>query len=161
MLPPRHFREEQLRQLGEEKAARQAAQDGDEGGEKGLPGEDAAEIALVHAQDVVEAEFPVAPPGQKGIGVEHKQQGEYGDDDGAQQKDHRHGVAAPHIAHHRGIGQAVQDVEHHHHAPAGQEIGQVQPLVLPHPVQGQAEIKALLHLASPPVARIVRVSEIF
>ena len=160
-LLPCHVEQEKLRQLGKQQPRREPRDDGEKRREQRLPEQDAADVALVHSEDVVKPEFPVAPPDEKAVGVEQEQQRENRDDDGAEHQRRRHGPAAAHGLHQRGASERDEDVEHHHHARARQQIRDVKPFVFPHTVEGEAEIKALLHRASPPVASTVSVSEIF
>ena len=149
----------QFRRLAHGNAKKKAAQQGDERHIEIFPEEHPADVPLVHAQHIVKAEFLVALPDQEGIGIEQKQQGKGTDHDAAQPHHNNRPAAAPDGGHPRGIGHCVENVEDHDHDAAGEQIGEIQLLVFPDAVPGQSAIKCS-HACSPPVAKVVSVSEI-
>ena len=148
----------QLRQLVQRHAQQQSRRRGHTVGDGGLPQQDAGDVALAHAQYVVQAELPFPAPHQEGVGIEQEQQREHGDDHRAQPQYYGTAAAAGHILQHRRAGQPHEDVEHQHHTAAAQQVRQVQSLVFHHARPGQAGVQRLFHTRSPPDCSIVSVS---
>ena len=148
-----------LRQLGQQDAQRQTDEGSGAAGEQRLPQQDAGDVALAHAQHVVQAELPAAAANQERMGVKEEDQGEKSDDHAAEAHDQGRAAAAGHLRQYRGHRQAHEDVEHGGDAGAGQQVRQVQPAVLLHARPRQTGVKSAVHRASPPACSMVRVSE--
>ena len=123
-----------------------------------LDGAQQREMPLAQTQHVVQAELPLPPPDQKGIGVEQKQRREHRNDPAAQPQNNMGRAAALHVPQQVAAAQLAHHIMRHHHAHAGEDIGQVQPLIFPDAVPRQSCVQA--HCASPPVVSAVSAWEI-
>ena len=150
----------QLRQLGQRHAQRKADGGGARVGQQRLPQQDAGDVALAHAQHVVQAELPAAAADEERMGVKQEDQGEKGDDHAAKAHDKGGAASAGHLGQQCGHRQAHENVEHGGDAGAGQQVRQVQPAVLLHARPRQTGVKSTVHCASPPACSMVSVSEI-
>ena len=130
----------------------------DDGGHHRLNGAQQRQVPLAQAQHMVQAEFPLPPPDQKGVGIVEKQRREHGDHPGAQSQNDVRRAAALHIAQQVAVTQLAHHIVHGHHAHAGQQIRQIQLSVLADTGPGQTDIEA--HWASPPVVSAVSAPEI-
>ena len=148
-------------QFGKQDAARQAAYQGKRQKDERLPDQDTRKVALVHAENVVKAEFLFAPADQKRVGVKKDQQCEHTKHDRAELQDELDLVTAAHIAERTAFGQERNDIEHGDRADTGQNVRDVELFVFADAVPGKPQVKRALHKTSPPVASIVSVSEIF
>ena len=151
----------QLGQLGKHNAGSQAARERDQRDEQRLPEQYQRDVALAHAQHVVQAELAAAAAHEERVCVEQKQAGEHAYDDAAHPHQRRHRIAAAYADQYVAVMQECDDIKHHDHARAGEYIGQRHAPVLAQAVDGQLGIKADFHARSPPVASMVSVSEIF
>ena len=137
----------QLRQLAQHHAQGQAPQQGQAAGQQRLPAENARNVPLAHAQDVVQSKLPVPAADQKGMGIKQQQQRKHPQHKAAQIQDHLHGAAAGQGSL-RQPGQGHKNVEKRHGAYAGQQVRYVEAAVFPDAVPGQMTVQ--LHARSPP-----------
>ena len=151
----------QLRQLGQCNAPQKPRAQGGNKEENVLPQQQQAQISLAHAQNVVKTEFLLPSAHEEGIGIEQENDGKQRHDPGSQPQHLPRGSSACHGHEQRHGGKIVDDVEHHDHSGAGEQVGKIQPLVLADALDGQSRIEAQSHARSPPVASMVSVSEIF
>ena len=119
------------------------------------------DVALAHAQHVVQAQFAVALLHQKRARVEQEDRGEEDHDPDAEIQHHDQAVAAGHRADGRVAGQVGEHGGDGGHRAAGEQIGRVQAALLADVVRGQARIQREIHARSPPVVSSVSVSAIF
>ena len=108
---------------------------------------------------MIQTEFLISPPDQKGIGIQQKQQGKDGDDHHAKSQNGLHDAAALHLVQTGGEAQRVDDVVHADGTGAGSEVRKIQLPIFPDTGERQPGIQRG-HLSSPPVWSRVRVSEI-
>ena len=153
--------EQQLKELAERDAQRFAARDGDERHDDRFPRQNLRKIPLAHAEDVVKAKLTVPAADKEGIRIEQEQNGERRHDKAAHAENHGHGVSARKGLENGRGGQRQQDVRHHHHANAGQQERQIQPLVFRDALPGKARIELVFHACSPPACKTVSASVIF
>ena len=139
----------QLRRLGQQDPQQQPRRKREARQEHGLPDHHARQVALAHAQDVVQAELPLSPADQEGICVEQEDQREDRDDERAQHQDRLHDLPAAEGEEDLVVRQERDDVVHRGHADAGQQIRQVELAVLRDAGPGQAAVQAP-HRRSPP-----------
>ena len=150
----------QLRELGEQNAERETDAERERGGDQTLPRYDPGEIALAHAENVIESELMLAPADEKRVGVVQE--------DGRKNKDHQTAeieddAGAVGAFGHQCAGllraEKREDIEHHHHADAREQIREEKPFVFAQTVPRKARIESGFHRVSPPPASIVSVSE--
>ena len=110
-----------------------------------LCADDAAHMALFHAQDMVETELAPALLHEKIVGEELKEEGKDQNNNRAHMEEHGEGVAPHHGAHARVVGQGRDDVEHGLHDHTGEDIGGIVALVFPEALQGKAGEISLTH----------------
>ena len=155
-----HIDQSKLRELREDDAERETEHEREHGGNEALPGNDARKIALIHAEDVIESEFPLAAADKERIGIVEKDRGEHKDHKAAEIEDQSGAVGAARQQRARlRRAEEREDIEHHHHAHAGEQIRGKKPLVLAQAVPRETRIESGFHRASPPPASIVSVSE--
>ena len=153
--------QQQLRQFGNRHARCQADRHRARQHQQRFPEEHPGNITLAHAQHVIQAEFPLPATNQEGIGVQKEDGAENPHNPAAQGKHGLHLFPAPDTRQHGGILQIADDVKHHDHARAGEQIGHVQPCVFANTVYRQFCVKAHPHCASPPDCSMVKVAVIF
>ena len=142
-------------------AEEQPQDDGDQRGDQGLGEQHPDDVALLHAQHVVHAEFVFALLHQEAVDIQDQDEGQQPDDEGPE--GHEHGQVGPA----QGLGepsvqrQGEQDVEAAQQTRLRQDAGDVQPVVLADVLRGDPGIKTVFHGPHLPVRSMVRVSEIF
>ena len=136
----------------------QPGADGQQRAENGLQSQHRGDVALLQAQNVVQAQLLFAPLDQKAVGVVEEDDAEQPHDDDAEVHDDLHGVAAG-----EGLVDADggHDEEADHRQRRGEQEGQVEAAVVFDVAHRQSEIEVVSHARSPPVASMVRVSLIF
>ena len=149
-----------LSQLGKRHAAKESQRQRQSSHNERFPQQHPAQVSLSHAENVIQAKLLFPAAHQKRIGVEQENQCEQHHNPGAEAQHLGCGSSARHIVQHTHGSQIMDDVEHHHHAHAGEQIRNIQPLILADAIPRKSGVKSEFHACSPPVASMVSVSEI-
>ena len=157
----RQIYQKKLRQLGDQYTADQPQRQRDRQRIYFLPQQHARDVALRHAQNVVQAEFAFAAANQERMCVKQEDHGEDHDHNLAHAQHGKRRIAVQCELYRFISGQIRHDVENHRDAHAGEQVRKIHAPVFANAVQRQSGIHALLHRRSPPVASSVSVSEIF
>ena len=148
----------QLHRKGQPHTGGQSHHQRNGGGEQRLQRAQQGDVPLAQTQYMVQAELPLPPPDQEGIGVKQEQQREHRNDPCAETQNHPGAAAALHALQQRAVPQLAHHIVHGHRTHAGEDIGQVQPLILADAVPRKPCVQA--HCRSPPVVSAVSASEI-
>ena len=151
---------DQFPQFGQQDSGGHTGSQGDPGDHHAFPEQNPGQISLVHPQHIVQAEFFFSPADQEGIGVKEKDHREDPCDPGSHTQHQLQRVPSPEGSQPGIPGQKADDIKHHHHAHAGEDIGEVHLPVFGDACQSQLQIKSFFHTGSPPDASTVNVSEI-
>ena len=129
------------RQLGEQRPHRHTGQDapGTEG--QHFQAQHHRHIALLHAEDVVQRQFPAPPPDDKAVGIGHDPDHQKTHDDAAQGEHLRHIDSAVHLVDALVVVQKPYQVAHGRTAGAGEEEGKLILPVFDQVLSGQPEIE--------------------
>lgn len=155
-LSLQHAEHQKFRKLGKQNAESQPQQQAAGTGQDSLPRLYPVDMPLFHAQHIIKAKFPGTAAKKEGMGIKQENHRKYPNHPLAQRNNGGGGFTDGCTA-----GQTCQNVKGHDRAAAGKQVGQVQLAVFTDAGDGQPQEKAVLHRASPPVAKRVSVSEIF
>ena len=144
--------EEHRHELLQHDAERDAARDAEQGGVERLPREHGGEVALAHAENVVEPQLLRAALHEKAVRVEEENEREQAHHEQADGHERGQVHVALVLGQIPGAGQRAEDVERGDGARDGQQIGDVVAAVLFEVLRGQARIEALIHRPHRPSA---------
>ena len=160
-LAANHVHQPQFRQFIQQRAQRHPHYQANDRHNQIFPKGHPAQGVFVHAQHIIQAEFPIAAADEEGIGIQQEDSGEHRNHYFSQGENRFQLAAALHGVQRRCIAEGLHDVAHHHHADDGEQIGDIQLPVFPDAGPGQTDGKQSFHASSPPVWSMVRVSAIF
>ena len=115
----------------EEHPGRRAPHDADEGGVQALPALEQGQVALAHAQDVVQPQLLLPLLHEEAVDVQHQDGGENAGDDHAQAHHDLDILRPPQLVDAGVEHQGGHDVESGGQPHQGQQIREVEPAVLP------------------------------
>ena len=140
----------QSHQLAQQRAQPEAQPQRSREQHQRLHAQQPGDVALLHAENAVQAELLPPPAGEKAVGVEQKDGREDQHHHAAQRHVAAHDHLAAHAVQHVSGVERQNDVAHAHGHHAGQQIGRVELAAASEVRQRQLQIKPLIHGAHRP-----------
>ena len=144
----------------EEHAEENAAHYAGEAQDQRLPDEHGGDVALAHAQNVVEPQLLLPTLHEKAVGVEEEDHGKYAHEEYADAHECAQIFIPDFVWEIRRAGQGDHDIEDGGGEENGEEVGKVKLPVVFQALPGELGVEGF-HALSPPAVRTVRASVIF
>lgn len=121
---------EQLQKFCKYNAEKNAETEDKQDGIQRFKRKNPADMAFLHAEDIVDGEFPFAGFCQNAVCVKQNDGGKYGNDDTAEAQNERHGYPAADSWEHRIVCERQHDEKHHHGDGSRKQIRKIESAVV-------------------------------